>query len=129
MKHWLQTIGAMTLAFGLSAYRRKRMRLVEKPIEKPAAPAAVSAEAKPAAAESEAVVIDYNDAEIQSVLRTLATKAGVNLIMGDEVVGKVTVHLEGVTYEDAMHLVVESKGFCLRQGQERRAHQVQGRRG
>lgn len=60
----------------------------------------------------EAVVIDYNEADIQSVLRTLATRSNINLIMGDEVVGKVTVHLENVTYEDAMHLIVESKGFA-----------------
>jgi len=32
--------------------------------------------------------------------------------MGDEVTGKVTVHLEGVSYDDAMHLIVESKGYA-----------------
>ncbi len=76
------------------------------------APAAKPSEEKPAEPAVEHVVIDYNEADIQSVLRTLATKAGVNLIMGDEIAGKVTVHLEGVGYEEAMRLIVESKGYA-----------------
>jgi type IV pilus assembly protein PilQ len=67
---------------------------------------------KPADAAAEPIVIDYNEADIQSVLRTLAAKAGINLILGDEVTGKVSVHLEGVSYEDAMRMVVESKGYA-----------------
>jgi type IV pilus assembly protein PilQ len=71
------------------------------------------AEDKPSEPVVEQVVIDYNEADIQSVLRTLATKAAINLIMGDEIVGKVTVHLEGVSYQEAMQLIVESKGYAF----------------
>ena len=74
------------------------------------APAVSSATNPPEAAGT--IVIDYNEADIQSVLRTLAVKANVNLILGDEVAGKVSVHLEGVGYEDAMRMVVESKGYA-----------------
>jgi type IV pilus assembly protein PilQ len=73
-------------------------------------PTAQSPAAAPAAPDT--VVIDYNEADLQNVIRTLATKAGVNLIVGDEVTGKVTVHLENVGYEDALRMVVESKGFA-----------------
>jgi type IV pilus assembly protein PilQ len=87
---------------------------VEAPVSNPA-PVAAVVPAQPQAASAEAtpeqVVIDYNDADIQSVMRTLATKAGVNLVMGDEITGKVTVHLEAVGYEDAMRLIVDSKGY------------------
>ena len=76
-----------------------------------AAPAA-KPEVKPADATTEPIVIDYNEADIQGVLRTLAAKTGINLILGDDVTGKVTVHLENVSYEDAMRLVVESKGYA-----------------
>jgi len=76
-----------------------------------AAPA-VNTEVKPADATSEPIVIDYSEADIQSVLRTLAVRTGVNLILGDEVTGKVTVHLENVSYEDAMRLIAESKGYA-----------------
>ena len=110
MNKWLQTIGTITVALAvamLSARADEKVEAVAAP-----APAPVAAvETKPAAPEPEQLVIDYNEADIQNVLRTLATKANVNLIMGDEVTGKVTVHLEGVTYEDAMRLICESKGF------------------
>ena len=58
------------------------------------------------------IEIGYIEADIQNVLRTLAAKAGVNLILGDEVTGKVTVNLKGVSYEEAMQLIAESKGYA-----------------
>ena len=68
--------------------------------------------AEPAGAVTEGqIVIDYNEADIQSVLRTLAAKAKINLMLGEEVIGKVTMHLEGISYEEAMQLVAESKGY------------------
>jgi type IV pilus assembly protein PilQ len=61
----------------------------------------------------EPIEIGYIEADIQNVLRTLATKADVNLILGDEVTGKVTVNLKGVSYEQAMQLIAESKGYAF----------------
>lgn len=66
-----------------------------------------------AAPAEDQIVIEYIEADLQSVLRSLASRAGINLIMGDEVIGKVTVHLENVTYEEAMKLIVESKGYAF----------------
>jgi type IV pilus assembly protein PilQ len=73
-----------------------------------AAPAAVAA---PSPVE-ETIEIGYIEADIQNVLRTLAAKAGINLILGDEVTGKITVNLKGVSYEEAMQLIAESKGYA-----------------
>ncbi|HTS19417.1 MAG TPA: secretin N-terminal domain-containing protein [Verrucomicrobiae bacterium] len=66
----------------------------------------------PAPVASEPIEIGYIEADIQNVLRTLAAKAGVNLILGDEVTGKVTVNLKGISYEQAMQLIAESKGYA-----------------
>ncbi len=77
-----------------------------------AAEEAAPAPATEGAPADDKVVIEYIEADIQNVLRSLASRAGVNLILGDEVQGKVTVHLEDVSYEDAMKLIVESKGFA-----------------
>ena len=60
----------------------------------------------------EPIEIGYIEADIQNVLRTLSAKAGINLILGDEVTGKVTVNLKGVSYEQAMQLIAESKGYA-----------------
>ncbi len=66
----------------------------------------------PQPAADDMVEIGYIEADIQNVLRTLAAKAGVNLILGDEVTGKVTVNLKGISYEGAMQLIAESKGYA-----------------
>lgn len=96
--------------------------VISAPVEATATTSsAPSVEAAPAAktdanrsdSTAEPIVIDYSEADIQSVLRTLAAKTGVNLILGEEVTGKVTVHLENVSYEDAMLLIVESKGYAF----------------
>jgi type IV pilus assembly protein PilQ len=98
-----------------------RVGVASQPVAAPAAPSptqpaeaapAVMTEVKPADATSEPIVIDYNEADVQSVLRTLAARTGVNLILGDEVTGKVTAHLENVSYEDAIRLIAESKGYA-----------------
>ena len=75
------------------------------------APATITA-AAPTSSSEEPIEISYIEADIQNVLRTLAAKAGVNLILGDEVTGKVTVNLRGVSYEEAMRLIAESKGYA-----------------
>lgn len=80
---------------------------------KPDATAPKADAAKPVEPADDTIVIDYNEADMQRVLRTLATKAGVNLIVGEEVGGKVTVHLEGVGYEEALRLIIESKGYAF----------------
>ena len=69
--------------------------------------------AVPAAADAaEPIVIEYNNTELQAALRALATLAGVSLILGDNVTGSVTVHLEDIAYTNAMKLIAESKGYA-----------------
>ena len=61
---------------------------------------------------AEPIVIEYNNTELQTALRALATLAGVSLILGDNVTGSVTVHLEDIAYTNAMKLIAESKGYA-----------------
>ena len=63
-----------------------------------------------AADPADATIIEYNNIDLQTVLRTLSSKAGVSLILGDNVTGSVTVHLEDIAYTNAMKLIAESKG-------------------
>ncbi len=98
----------LLFACGLFVFRT----MVPVKAEEPApVEATTPAAAEPAASDAQPS-IDYVETDIQAALRQLAARAGSNLIMGDEVVGKVTVHLEGVEYEDAMRLIAESKGYA-----------------
>ncbi|MGD0016362.1 MAG: secretin N-terminal domain-containing protein [Verrucomicrobiia bacterium] len=69
--------------------------------------------ATPAIEGSPQITIDFVDYDLQGALRRLAAKAGINLILGEEVTGKVTVHLEDVPYVEAMQLIAESKGYAF----------------
>jgi type IV pilus assembly protein PilQ len=76
-------------------------------------PLTTAAVEAPLATKPDSIVIEYSGADIQNVLRTLASKAGVNMMLGDDVIGKVTVHLENISYVDAMKLIAESKGYAF----------------
>lgn len=80
------------------------------PVTEPATPPPTGAVTPPADSANE---ISYNDTELTSVVRTLAARAGLNLIVGEEVTGKVTVNLKNVSYEEAMRMIVESKGYAF----------------
>jgi len=58
---------------------------------------------------------EYKDADLQTVLSTLALRAQVNLIVGDGVAGRVTVLLRGLTAREAMQVIAESKGYVIRE--------------
>lgn len=57
--------------------------------------------------------IEYVGADIQDVLRTLARQAGLNIVMAEEVTGKVTISLMDVSYEKAIKLIADSKGYAV----------------
>jgi len=85
----------------------------ETPAAAAAAPetAAESEESKPSG--EAPTSIEYVGAEIADVLRTLARQAGLNIVLAEDVQGKVTISLTDVPYEKAMKLIAESKGFVL----------------
>lgn len=101
---------------------------VSKPAEAPApatkaepakaeAPAPKEASAPSAAESKDASTaqssIEYVGADIQDVLRTLSRQAGLNIVMSEDVIGKVTISLVDVPYEKAIKLICDSKGFAV----------------
>jgi type IV pilus assembly protein PilQ len=51
------------------------------------------------------------DADIRDVLRLLAEKAGINIIYGDEVEGKVTIDLKNVPFDTALKAILDLRGY------------------
>lgn len=60
----------------------------------------------------ENVTLDFNDADIRSVLRIISLKSGVNIVAGEEVKGPVTVRLVDVPWEKALSVVLKTYGFA-----------------
>lgn len=63
----------------------------------------------------ESLSLSFQDVEVRSVLKVLADFTGVNLVASDAVQGKVTLRLHEVPWEQALDLVLRSKGLGRRQ--------------
>lgn len=57
------------------------------------------------------VTLDFKDAEINTVLRVMSIKSGVNIVAGPEVRGTVTIRLEDVPWEKALEVVLRTYGY------------------
>jgi type IV pilus assembly protein PilQ len=57
------------------------------------------------------ISLDVQDAEIGTVLRSLAGFSGVNIVASPRVVGKVTVKLEDVPWQEALAVILRAHNF------------------
>jgi type IV pilus assembly protein PilQ len=57
------------------------------------------------------ISLDFQDADIKNVLRLIAEVSGFNLITSDEVQGKVTVKLLNVPWDQALDIILKTKGL------------------
>ncbi len=57
------------------------------------------------------IVIEYVDQDLSAVLRGLARRAGLNLVIGPGVAGTVTIRLTDVSFEDAIKIIVGAQGL------------------
>ncbi|MEG1041924.1 MAG: secretin N-terminal domain-containing protein [Pseudomonas sp.] len=72
---------------------------------------ALSAQAASPVPEREPLSLNFQDVEVRSVLQILADFSGVNLVASDAVQGKITLRLQEVPWEQALDLVLRSKGL------------------
>lgn len=61
------------------------------------------------------VSIDFQDADIKGVLRLLADLAGMNIVSGDDVKGKVTIQMKSVPWNQALDTILAITGLGKRQ--------------
>lgn len=59
--------------------------------------------------------IDFKDADIRDVLRAVGMEFGLNIVMDENVKGKVTVHFEKVPLIEGLRMLLESNGFTFEQ--------------
>lgn len=65
--------------------------------------------------QGEPLSLNFQDVEVRSLLQVLADYAGVNLVASDAVQGSVTLRLQDVPWDQALDLVLRSKGLARRQ--------------
>ena len=64
-----------------------------------------------AAAMTRPISLDVQEAEIHTVLRSLASFSGSNIVASPRVEGKVTVKLEEVPWEEALQVILKAHSF------------------
>lgn len=59
------------------------------------------------------VDLDFKDADIHNILRLLSDIGGVNVVTSDDVQGTVTIRMRGVPWDQALDVVLQSKGLGM----------------
>jgi type IV pilus assembly protein PilQ len=57
------------------------------------------------------ITIDLRDADIQNVLRLLADEGNINIVASDDVRGAITLRLRSVPLDEALAIILQSKGY------------------
>lgn len=66
---------------------------------------------------NQTISLDYKDADINAILRSLAWSYGLNLVTGTDVKGKVTINLKNVTLDEALDAILTASGYVhIRRG-------------
>jgi len=61
------------------------------------------------------ITLDFKDADIRTVMQVFADFTKMNLVLSDSVQGKVTVYLKDVPWDQALDIVMRSKGLVSSQ--------------
>jgi type II secretory pathway component HofQ len=78
----------------------------------PATPAAPPAPVMPAPPEGQRLIsLDFKDADVVNLLRILAAESGRNIVIGDDVKGKMSISLRNVAWELALDTIMEARGL------------------
>ncbi|MDI6726740.1 MAG: secretin and TonB N-terminal domain-containing protein, partial [Smithellaceae bacterium] len=67
------------------------------------------------AAAAQLISLDFQEANIKSVLRLLSEMAGLNIVSGEDVKGPITVHLRNVSWEQALDVILDVSALSKRQ--------------
>ncbi|MGD9599628.1 MAG: type IV pilus secretin PilQ [Steroidobacteraceae bacterium] len=79
----------------------------------PARKAAAEADAKPVYT-GERLTLNFQDIETRAVLQLLADASGQNIVVSDSVTGNVTLRLQNVPWDQALDIVLRTKGLDKR---------------
>ncbi len=59
----------------------------------------------------ERISIDVQDAEIQNILRLISEISGLNLIISDQVTGRITIKLKDIPWDQVLDLILKTKNL------------------
>ncbi len=85
--------------------------VAEAPAEEPAVSESVEETAPVAGQKEQSISLDFKEADIRDVLKILSVKSGINMVYGEDVKGAVTIHLDKVSFQDALNIILRLTGL------------------
>ncbi|HHI75936.1 MAG TPA: type IV pilus secretin PilQ [Gammaproteobacteria bacterium] len=64
--------------------------------------------------EGERLSLNFQDIEVRAVLQLLADFTGLNMVVSDSVSGRITLRLKNVPWDQAMDIILKTKGLSMR---------------
>jgi type IV pilus assembly protein PilQ len=64
--------------------------------------------------EGERLSLNFQDIEVRAVLQLLADFTGLNMVVSDTVAGRITLRLRNVPWDQAMDIILKTKGLSMR---------------
>ena len=64
--------------------------------------------------EGDRLSLNFQDIEVRSVLQLLADFTGLNMVVSDTVSGRITLRLKNVPWDQAMDIILKTKGLSMR---------------
>ena len=64
--------------------------------------------------EGERLSLNFQDIEVRAVLQLLADFTGLNMVVSDTVAGRITLRLKNVPWDQAMDIILKTKGLSMR---------------
>ncbi len=96
------------------AYQSDNLFIIElKPASEQAQAQAEAEEKKTYSGER--LTLNFQDIETRAVLQLLADTSGLNIVVSDTVAGNVTLRLQNVPWDQALDIVLKTKGLDMRQ--------------
>jgi type IV pilus assembly protein PilQ len=77
----------------------------------PVAPPPAAGPAATAGGETRHISLEFKDAEVVNLLRILAAESGSNLVIGEDVKGKMSISLRNVPWTLALETILEARGL------------------
>jgi type IV pilus assembly protein PilQ len=59
------------------------------------------------------ISLDFRDADIRNVLKLIAEAAELNIVVGDEVNGRMTIRLVDITWDQALEVILQSRSLGM----------------
>jgi type IV pilus assembly protein PilQ len=63
----------------------------------------------------ERLSLNFQDIEVRSVLQLIADFTGINIVVSDTVTGNLTLRLQNVPWDQALDIILKTKGLAMRQ--------------